>query len=120
MINVKHVKPGTLLRVLTRPNVIVWDGPTLSINPNIDPNMFLNRTVLVLDYSEGITIFNGFKNSKTAAVFCVRLLVILNDKKYWICVNITSNTDVIELPDDMKEDFRKTGMFEIVDIDHDE
>jgi hypothetical protein len=117
MINIKRVPIGTLLRVERIPLLYLdYKDPTRVIDK---PIINIGDIVLLLEYYEGITdiVNEGRGRNPTFNIFNSRILVVFDNQKFWIVTNFSANTEIINLPEDLKNGFRETNMFDIIEAE---
>lgn len=115
MINVKNIKIGSLLKVRKNPFMILKDTIPLKKWEVAFNLANLTEPLLLLKYQEGVDYIYSDFTRDIKHVFCTRILVYSNSIKFWIVINSTENINVIELPDDIKNSFRETGILELLE-----
>ena len=119
MINIKDVPIGSMLKVVAMPGTILTDTVPLRADLAFGKLLLADKILLLLDYKEGIEAIHHTLTRNISHVFCTRVLVMMEEKKFWIVLGSTKNVNAVDLPYDLKDDFRRTSIFEIVEPDED-
>ena len=119
MVNIKDIPIGSLIKLKRMPLMTLRDSSPLKRWDSFGVRFLkLGEPMLLLDYNEGIDEIHGEVTRDIRKIFCIRILVMANENKFWLVLSSTGNTGAIYLPEDLKSDFRLTDKIELFEIEN--